>query len=147
MLDFDRALAEMSAEDFVQEVLVERLAIGAAVTGYDFHFGKARRGTPQFLAEQGMLNGFSVTIVEALDRGRGGGVLHPHPRRARGRRCRGRRGAARLALRASPGRSRMATSAGATSATRPPTWLLDPATELAHGIYAVRFVRAGRERA
>ena len=55
----------MSAEDFVRDVLVERLGIRAAVTGYDFHFGKARRGTPQFLADQGALNGFSVTIIEA----------------------------------------------------------------------------------
>ena len=66
VLDFDRALAEKSAEDFVREMLIGRLGIRAAVTGYDFHFGKARRGTPQFLADQGVLNGFSVTIVEAL---------------------------------------------------------------------------------
>ena len=34
-------------------MLVERLGIRAAVTGYDFHFGKARRGTPQFLRRAG----------------------------------------------------------------------------------------------
>jgi riboflavin kinase / FMN adenylyltransferase len=66
VVPFDRALAETSAEDFVGKTLVERLAIRAAVTGYDFHFGKARRGTPQFLAEEGRRRGFAVTIVDAL---------------------------------------------------------------------------------
>ena len=66
VVPFDRALAETSAEDFVAGMLVERLAIRAAVTGYDFHFGKARRGTPRFLAEEGRRRGFSVAIVDAL---------------------------------------------------------------------------------
>jgi len=66
VLPFDHALAGMSAEDFVEKVLVGRLGIRAAVTGYDFHFGKARRGTPQFLAEEGKRRGFEVEIVGAL---------------------------------------------------------------------------------
>src|SRR5688572_6595918 len=53
IVPFDRALAERSAEDFVREMLVERLGIAAAVTGYDFQFGKARLGTPEFLREEG----------------------------------------------------------------------------------------------
>ncbi len=66
VVPFDRALAETSAEDFVGNTLVERLGIRAAVTGYDFHFGKQRRGTPQFLAGEGRRRGFAVTIVDAL---------------------------------------------------------------------------------
>ena len=69
VVPFDRALAETSAEDFVGEMLVERLGIRAAVTGYDFHFGKARRGTPRFLAEEGRRKGFAVTIVDAMTDG------------------------------------------------------------------------------
>jgi riboflavin kinase/FMN adenylyltransferase len=69
VLDFDGALAGWSAEDFVRGVLVERLGIQAAVTGHDFHFGKGRRGTPEFLREQGALQGFSVTVVQAFQEG------------------------------------------------------------------------------
>jgi riboflavin kinase/FMN adenylyltransferase len=69
VLDFDGALAGWSAENFVKGVLVERLRIQAAVTGHDFHFGQGRRGTPEFLREQGVLQGFSVTVVQAFQEG------------------------------------------------------------------------------
>ena len=43
----------MSAEEFVAEVLVARLGVGAVVVGWDFHFGKGRSGSPATLAEAG----------------------------------------------------------------------------------------------
>ena len=63
VMTFDADLSAMSAEAFVQDVLVDKLAIRHAVTGYDFHFGHKRQGTPDFLKEAGVLNGFGVTIV------------------------------------------------------------------------------------
>jgi len=66
VLTFDRALAGLSAEDFVREILVKRLAVGAVVAGYDFHFGKGRLGTPAFLREAGTRYGFAVEIVEQI---------------------------------------------------------------------------------
>lgn len=140
VLDFDRALAEKSAEDFVREVLVERLQIGAAIIGYDFHFGKARRGTPTFLAGQGVLHGFSVTIVEAM--AEGGEVVSST--RIRGALAEGEAEAAARLL----GWRFAATATVAHGDARGrdlgyPTanMALDPATELRHGIYAVRYVR------
>lgn len=65
-LPFDRAFAGRTAEDFVDTILVERLGIAHAVTGYDFHFGKARAGTPDFLRQAGDNRGFGVSIVERL---------------------------------------------------------------------------------
>lgn len=62
-LPFTRELAGMEAEDFVQSILIDTLQITHAVTGYDFHFGKARRGTPSFLSAAGETHGFGVTIV------------------------------------------------------------------------------------
>ena len=35
------------------------------VTGYDFHFGKGREGSPEFLLAQGREHGFGVTVVSA----------------------------------------------------------------------------------
>ncbi len=65
-LPFDRAFAGRTAEDFVDTILVERLGIAHAVTGYDFHFGKARAGTPDFLRQAGDARGFGVSIVGRL---------------------------------------------------------------------------------
>jgi len=63
VLTFDAALANLSAEDFVQQILVDRLAVSGAVVGFNFHFGKERRGSPDFLVAQGAHHGFSVDVV------------------------------------------------------------------------------------
>ena len=62
---FSRAFASIEAEDFVADILKDRLGIAHAVTGYDFHFGRGRRGTPDFLQSAGAADGFGVTIVAA----------------------------------------------------------------------------------
>ena len=63
VLTFDAALAGLTAEQFVADILVERLAIRGAAIGFNFHFGKERRGSPAFLEAQGAINGFTVDIV------------------------------------------------------------------------------------
>ena len=63
LLTFNAALAGLTAEEFVQRILVDRLAITGAVIGFNFHFGKERRGTPDFLMAQGARHGFSVDVV------------------------------------------------------------------------------------
>jgi riboflavin kinase/FMN adenylyltransferase len=66
VLDFDRALSELSPEEFVRLHLVERLAVRHVVMGYDFHFGKGRKGSPATMTELGDKFGFGVTIVEQV---------------------------------------------------------------------------------
>ena len=66
VLRFDAALAGLSAEDFVTGILVGYLDVSAVVAGYDFHFGKARAGTPAFLQSAGKAHGFDVEIVERI---------------------------------------------------------------------------------
>jgi len=63
---FNRGFAALSAESFVTDVLESRLGVGHAVTGFDFHFGKDRRGGPAFLMESGARHGFGVTLVDAF---------------------------------------------------------------------------------
>jgi riboflavin kinase / FMN adenylyltransferase len=65
-LEFDAILANQDHEDFIQQVLVEPLGVAHVVTGYDFHFGKGRRGNPDSLARAGELYGFAVTSVEQV---------------------------------------------------------------------------------
>ena len=140
ILPFDRPLAERSAEDFVREMLVERLGIAAAVTGYDFQFGKARRGTPEFLREEGGRRGFAVTIVGALEAD-GEAVSSTRIRAAlaagdvaAANRLLGWHFAVAGTVIRGDGRGR---ELGYPTANM----RLDPATELAHGIYAVRYLR------
>jgi riboflavin kinase / FMN adenylyltransferase len=63
VLTFNAALAGLSAEDFVARILVERFAISGAVIGFNFHFGKNRAGSPDFLVAQGRKYGFAVDVV------------------------------------------------------------------------------------
>jgi riboflavin kinase / FMN adenylyltransferase len=74
ILTFDQALASLSAEAFVKGILNRRLRIGAAVAGYDFHFGAGRSGSPEFLKDAGRRYGFAVEIVERVPAG--GGVAN-----------------------------------------------------------------------
>lgn len=68
---FDAAFAATPAEDFIAKVLVGGLKISGAAIGFDFHFGKNRAGSPQFLAAQGEKLGFAVDIMPPLqDEGR-----------------------------------------------------------------------------
>ena len=67
-IEFDRNLAAVEADEFVMRFLVERLGISHIVSGYDFHFGKGRRGNPQMLQDLGQAHGFGVTIVDQVTR-------------------------------------------------------------------------------
>ncbi len=64
-LPFTRELAGTSAENFVSDFLLERAGASHIVTGFNFHFGKDRGGSPEFLKSNGEENGYGVTIVDA----------------------------------------------------------------------------------
>src|SRR5579862_287362 len=67
VMTFNAALAATSAEDFIEKILVGRFGIGAAAIGFDFHFGKNRAGSPEYLQQQGRRLGFAVDIVPPLE--------------------------------------------------------------------------------
>jgi riboflavin kinase/FMN adenylyltransferase len=69
VLRFDQALAQLSAEDFVSRILVERFAVAGVVVGFDFHFGLKRKGSPDYLAAAGASRGFAVDIVPRFEDG------------------------------------------------------------------------------
>lgn len=60
LLRFDRRLAALGAEDFVQRILVEGLGARAVVVGDDFRFGHKRGGDVTLLQRLGREGGFSV---------------------------------------------------------------------------------------
>ncbi len=69
VLPFDAALASLSADDFVAQVLVRDLAVSHVVVGYHFHYGRKRGGTPETLAAAGRQHGFGVSVVPAQSAG------------------------------------------------------------------------------
>lgn len=67
VMQFNKELASLTAEEFVSKVLVGWLGISGVVVGHDFHFGKQRQGTPEFLIDAGKSYGFAVEIVAPLN--------------------------------------------------------------------------------
>jgi riboflavin kinase/FMN adenylyltransferase len=65
-LTFDRTFAATSAESFLEDLVVKRLRAHAIAVGYDFHFGRDRRGTPEFLIQHGRALGLDIAVVAPL---------------------------------------------------------------------------------
>jgi riboflavin kinase/FMN adenylyltransferase len=63
ILRFDRRMQNISAQEFVDRLLVNGLGTRHLVVGHDFHFARKREGNIETLREQGALRGFSVEEV------------------------------------------------------------------------------------
>ncbi|MGI9378691.1 MAG: bifunctional riboflavin kinase/FAD synthetase [Methyloligellaceae bacterium] len=68
VFEFDANMARLSPEEFVRNILVDRLKLGGLVMGYDFHFGAKRAGTPELMIELGKFHGFDVRVVDPQGR-------------------------------------------------------------------------------
>lgn len=71
VMPFSREFSLIEAEDFVSRFLISALDVSRVIVGDDFHFGHQRRGTPQFLRQSGIENGFAVETLDLLDEGSG----------------------------------------------------------------------------
>ena len=65
-LTFNKNMAEMSAEDFIQNIIIDSFEARAVCIGHDFHFGKNRAGTPDMLKTAGDKHGFDVLFIAAV---------------------------------------------------------------------------------
>ena len=65
-LTFDKKFSLLEPEGFVGEYLIDRMKVDHVVTGYDFHFGRGRKGNPIILKKLGQEFGFDVTIVDQV---------------------------------------------------------------------------------
>jgi riboflavin kinase/FMN adenylyltransferase len=66
LLRFNARLASMPAEDFVRELLVQRLAVREVWVGPGFRFGKGRTGDLSLLQSMGDELGFTAHAIEPV---------------------------------------------------------------------------------
>ena len=63
---FDKNLSELSADQFVEKILINKLNIKNVIVGKDFKFGKNRSGNFQILENYSKENNFDVHLVESV---------------------------------------------------------------------------------
>lgn len=66
IMPFSRVFSQIEAEAFVTRFLVDALHVSGVIIGEDFHFGRGRRGTPDFLANAGAAQGFDVDVLKLI---------------------------------------------------------------------------------
>lgn len=66
ILRFNRALAEMSPEAFIEKILIQSLQVHFLVIGDDFRFGRKRAGDYALLVKTGQARGFEVADTRTV---------------------------------------------------------------------------------
>lgn len=75
-LPFDWDFASQSAEDFVQNILIDGLKAAHVFVGFDFKFGQLRKGTPQTIIDAGL----TVSVIEEVTDQSAGNLSSSHVR-------------------------------------------------------------------
>ena len=65
-ISFNNQFSAISARDFVKEILVDRIGVREIVVGYDYAFGRGRRGDIKLLRDMGKEFGFNVHVIEPI---------------------------------------------------------------------------------
>lgn len=63
-LNFTRELSKVSAENFIKDILLDRLKIKDIVVGPGFSFGHKRKGNVDLLRSMGETHGFNTVVAE-----------------------------------------------------------------------------------
>jgi riboflavin kinase/FMN adenylyltransferase len=65
VVEFTKVFAATSSEDFIRNLVVDKIKPKALIIGYDHHFGKDREGSIRLLEKLGSEFDFEVDMVEA----------------------------------------------------------------------------------
>jgi riboflavin kinase/FMN adenylyltransferase len=65
-IEFTKTFSEMSPSDFVKNILVEKVGAQKVIVGFNYHFGKNKKGNPQILKQIGSLFNLQVEIIDSL---------------------------------------------------------------------------------
>ncbi len=64
---FSKEFSQLNAQEFVRDILVEKIGVKTLVIGYDHHFGKNREGGLDFLRSVSEKYGFDVIEISAQE--------------------------------------------------------------------------------
>jgi len=64
--NFTKEFANISAEDFVKEILCNTLNVKEIFIGANYLFGKGRKGSPELLERLGKECGFTVSVIDEI---------------------------------------------------------------------------------
>lgn len=67
VLEFEKKISEISAEDFITKILHEWLSAKVIVLGFDCSFGKDRKGNASMVRSYAEKYGFEVVVCDPLD--------------------------------------------------------------------------------
>ena len=67
VLDFEEQLQRMEYDEFVRQVLREKLHMAHFILGHDVHFGRGRRGTAESLRALSVKLGFAFSQVDSVE--------------------------------------------------------------------------------
>ena len=66
VIPFTKEFSHMTAENFMDNVIMEYFSPSGIVIGYDHHFGYKREGSPEFLQEYANRRGINIDIINAV---------------------------------------------------------------------------------
>lgn len=69
VIPFDRDFSLLSSEQFVEEIIYEKVGVSEFVIGYDHHFGRNREGTIETIENLGKKLGFDAYVVSKQEVG------------------------------------------------------------------------------
>ncbi len=67
ILPFTKELSQMSSEEFIRDILVDKIQTKTLVIGYDHKFGKNREGSFEYLQSHSHLFGFAIEEISRQD--------------------------------------------------------------------------------
>ena len=65
-MEFNSALASLSAHEFIENILSKKLNINNLTVGYDFKFGKNRQGNVDLLKQLSSKYNYNISIIEPV---------------------------------------------------------------------------------
>ena len=65
-LRFDKSIAELSPEDFILKIILQKLQVRKLFIGYDFRFGKNREGDKLLLKDYSIIHGFDLVVIDPI---------------------------------------------------------------------------------
>lgn len=67
LIRFSKEFAEMTAESFIEDILLKTLNVKHLVVGYDWRFGKDAKGSHTLLETYAQENNFTITEIKQID--------------------------------------------------------------------------------